>query len=100
SSCGARRREAGGAGMRSWSAVVLHVVAGLAGGLVTGAPPVSAQPARRIVIAAGTVLDGRGHVLHNTRIVVEGGKIAAVDPKAGPVDYDLHNMTVLPGWID
>jgi imidazolonepropionase-like amidohydrolase len=86
--------------MRSWSAVVLYVIAGLAGGLVTGAPPASAQPGRRIVIAAGTVLDGRGHVLHNTRIVVEGGKIAAVDPKAGPVDYDLRSMTVLPGWID
>ncbi|MGH9593599.1 MAG: amidohydrolase family protein, partial [Bryobacteraceae bacterium] len=40
------------------------------------------------------------HVLHNTRIVVEGSKIVAIDPKAGPVDYDLHQLTVLPGWID
>jgi len=55
---------------------------------------------RRIVIAASTLLDGRGHVLHNTRIVVEGGKITAIDPKAGPVDYDLRGATVLPGWID
>lgn len=54
----------------------------------------------RIVIAASTVLDGRGRVLRNTRIVIEGSKITAIDPKAGPVDYDLRGLTVLPGWID
>ena len=58
------------------------------------------RPPKRIVIAAGTVLDGQGHVLHNTRIVVEGSKIEAIDPEAGPVDYDLTGLTVLPGWID
>jgi imidazolonepropionase-like amidohydrolase len=63
---------------------------------------VSAQtPApKRVVIATSTVLDGKGHVLHNMRIVVEGSKIVAIDPKAGPVDYDLRGLTVLPGWID
>lgn len=55
---------------------------------------------KRTVIAAGTVLDGKGHVLHNTRIVIEGAKIIAIDPKAGPVNYDLRGLTVLPGWID
>jgi len=54
----------------------------------------------RIVIAADTLLDGKGKVLHQTRIVIEGSKIVAIDPKAGPVDYDLRGMTVLPGWID
>jgi len=54
----------------------------------------------RIVIGAGTLLDGRGHVLRDTRIVVEGAKIVALDPKASPVDYDLRGFTVLPGWID
>ncbi|HSP62727.1 MAG TPA: amidohydrolase family protein [Pyrinomonadaceae bacterium] len=58
-----------------------------------------AQP-KRMVIAASTVLDGQGHVLHNTRIVIEGSRIIAIDPKAGPVDYDLRGLTVLPGWID
>ncbi len=59
-------------------------------------------PARtkRIVIAASAVLDGRGRVLHDTRIAIEGSKIVAIDPKAGPVDYDLRGLTVLPGWID
>jgi imidazolonepropionase-like amidohydrolase len=59
----------------------------------------SAQ-SKRIVIAASTMLDGKGHVTHDTRIVVEGSKIVSVDAKAGPADYDLRGMTVLPGWID
>src|ERR1041384_347764 len=62
--------------------------------------PTQSQTPRRIVIAASTILDGKGQVLHDTRIVVEGGKIVAIDPKAGPVDYDLRGLTVLPGWID
>ena len=55
---------------------------------------------RRIVIAASTILDGKGNVLKDTRIVIEGDKIVAIDPKASPVDYDLRGLTVLPGWID
>src|SRR5690348_16581833 len=55
---------------------------------------------KQIVIAASTVLDGKGSVLHDTRIVVEGSKIVRIDPNAGPVDYDLRGLTVLPGWID
>ena len=55
---------------------------------------------KRIVIAASTVLDGKGNLLRNTRIVIEDSKIIAIDPKAGPVDYDLRGLTVLPGWID
>jgi imidazolonepropionase-like amidohydrolase len=73
-------------------------VLGLCALMQTSSQP--AQQSKRIVIAAGTVLDGKGHVLHNTRIVVEGSKIVAIDAKAGPVDYDLRGMTVLPGWID
>jgi imidazolonepropionase-like amidohydrolase len=54
----------------------------------------------RIVIGASTVLDGRGRVLHDARILIEGSKIVAIDSQAGPVDYDLRGLTVLPGWID
>ncbi|HEY8205224.1 MAG TPA: amidohydrolase family protein [Pyrinomonadaceae bacterium] len=55
---------------------------------------------KRIVIAASTIFDGKGHIFRNTRIVVEGSRIVAVDPKAGPIDYDLRGLTVMPGWID
>ena len=40
---------------------------------------------RRTVSGASMVLDGRGHVLRDTRIVVEGSKIVALDPDAWPV---------------
>jgi imidazolonepropionase-like amidohydrolase len=59
-----------------------------------------AASGKRTVIAANFVLDGRGKLLRDTRIVVEGGKIVAINPKAEPVDYDLRGLTVMPGWID
>src|SRR6185437_4073737 len=59
-----------------------------------------AQTPKRAIISVSTLLDGKGHVLHDTRIVVEGSKIVAVDAKAEPVDYDLRGLTVMPGWID
>src|SRR5262250_3065794 len=64
--------------------------------------PVHAQTnaTKRTVMAATVLLDGKGHILKNTRIVIEGPKIVAIDPNAGPVDYDLRGLTVLPGWID
>jgi imidazolonepropionase-like amidohydrolase len=55
---------------------------------------------RRTVIAAATVLDGRGGIARNTRVVVSAGKIVAVDPTASPVDIDLGRATLTPGWID
>ena len=67
--------------------------------IVCGATTVSAQH-KQIVIAASTVLDGKGGVLHDTRIVIEGSKIVRIDPNAGPIAYDLRGLTVLPGWID
>src|ERR1043165_5609599 len=59
-----------------------------------------------VVIRAGTLLDGKGHALHNALIVVQDGKIVRVDANAkdqrvaGAAFYDLTRMTVLPGWID
>ena len=74
-------------------------VRALAQQMPTQTPPRS----QRIVIAASSVLDGKGRVLHDARIAIEGSKIRAIDPKAGPVTpvtYDLRGLTVLPGWID
>jgi imidazolonepropionase-like amidohydrolase len=54
-----------------------------------------------VILQAGTLLDGRGHVLHHVQIVVQGGKITRIDEngKATP-SYDLGKLTVLPGFID
>jgi imidazolonepropionase-like amidohydrolase len=66
-------------------------------------PDVKTQP---VVIQAGTLLDGKGHALHNVLIVVQAGKIVRVEPNAndqripGAAAYDLTHMTVMPGWID
>ncbi len=57
----------------------------------------SAQP---IVINTTTILDGKGHVLKNKQIVIEGTRIAAISGAAGPATYDLGGLTVTPGWID
>lgn len=64
------------------------------------APQPQQTSANRIVIAVGTLLDGRGGIQRNTRVVIEGAKIVAIDPKASPVTYDLHTATLMPGWID
>ncbi|MFZ0819909.1 MAG: amidohydrolase family protein, partial [Candidatus Acidiferrales bacterium] len=77
-------------------------------GLFAMAPHTSSQaPAKKkwIVIAASTVLDGKGNVLLDVRIVVEGSKIVAVgmepdETKTPHIDYDLRGLTALPGWID
>lgn len=68
---------------------------------VFGAKPVAGQE-RPIALQAATVLDGRGQILHNTIIVVEGGKIARIggEAPAGAITYDLTSLTVTPGWID
>ena len=52
------------------------------------------------MIAVSTLFDGRGKVIKDTRIVIDGSEMVRVDPNAGPVDYDLRGLTVMPGWID
>jgi len=81
--------------LRYWILSILGVC-----GLAQGITSESSLQTKRIVIAASVVLDGKGGVLHDSRIVVEDAKIVAIDPKALPVDYDLRGLTVLPGWID
>ncbi len=54
----------------------------------------------RLVIAVSVALDGSGGTLRDTRLVVQGSRITAIDPGAAPVDYDLRGSTVMPGWID
>ncbi len=59
---------------------------------------------RAEVIEAGTVIDGKGNILHDTKILIEHGKIVSVGPSvsnpAEAIVYDLRHATVLPGLID
>src|SRR5215213_6706619 len=81
--------------IKTGSCLLLLIIFGL---LISSAQ--APQQHKQIVIAATTVLDGKGGVLRNTRIVVEGSRIVRIDPNAAPVNYDLRGLTVLPGWID
>jgi len=56
-----------------------------------------AQP---IVLKTATILDGRGHILRNQEIVIEGHRIARVADARDAATYDLSGLTVMPGWID
>src|SRR5262245_48112953 len=53
-----------------------------------------------ILIRAPRLIDGRGHVLRNAAIVVDHGKIVAIDAHPHRVDIALANATLMPGGID
>ena len=67
-------------------------------GLFTGA--VAFAQDTPITIRAGRLLDGVGGERENVTITVEASRITGLDAAAGPVTYDLSDLTLMPGWID
>ena len=65
-------------------------------------PTLAAAQDRAIILKASTVLDGKGQIIHDTVIVIEGSKISRIggEVPAGAITYDLTGLTVTPGWID
>src|SRR6266478_4647099 len=61
---------------------------------------VASAQAPRIVIQTSTILDGKGGVLRNQQIVIEGSRIVSVGPRNAKPTYDLRGLIVMPGWID
>ncbi len=59
-----------------------------------------AQEEAPITIRAGLLIDGTGDTRSNARIFVNGSTITRIDALRGAVDYDLSDLTVMPGWID
>ena len=59
-----------------------------------------AQEEAPVTIRAGLLLDGTGDSRSNARVFVNGSTITRVDGLRGAVDYDLSDLTVMPGWID
>ena len=53
-----------------------------------------------IVIKASRVIDGRGNLLRNAAVVVDGSKIVRIDKNPSRADYDLGDRTLMPGGID
>jgi len=73
-------------------------LASLALTLAVLATPAAAQGGA-VTLRLGRALDGRGGALSNVVLVVRDGRIAAIR-EAGPADYDLRALTVMPGGID
>ncbi|HYN07609.1 MAG TPA: amidohydrolase family protein [Vicinamibacterales bacterium] len=70
-------------------------------GALTGRASVAQQPSSSpITIRAARVIDGRGKVLTNAVVEVQGTKIVRIDQRQGPVTHDLGDATLLPGMID
>ena len=59
-----------------------------------------AQEEAPVTIRAGLLIDGAGDTRSNARVFVNGSTITRVDALRGAVDYDLSDLTVMPGWID
>ena len=56
---------------------------------------------QQITIRAAAVLDGKGGIIRNAIVAIDGARIAKVGPgNAEAVTYDFPRYTVLPGMID
>jgi imidazolonepropionase-like amidohydrolase len=53
-----------------------------------------------VVIHAARILDGRGRMVQNAAVVVEGSKIVRIDPHPTHVDIELGDRTLMPGAVD
>jgi imidazolonepropionase-like amidohydrolase len=54
-----------------------------------------------LTIQVSRVLDGKGGVLQDVRLTIEGTKIIRVEPRSsGRADITLQGATLMPGWID
>src|SRR3954470_14080996 len=77
--------------MKKW-ALVVSLFISAAGGAQNPAVAIHAQRA----------LDGKGHVLRDVTVIVENGKISHIEhrPAGARADYELGNLTLMPGLID
>jgi imidazolonepropionase-like amidohydrolase len=72
--------------------------------LLALAAPLAAQSrpvTTPITIRADRVLDGKGRVVQNGTVTIDGAKITKLETaNKSPVTYDLKGLTLLPGLID
>jgi imidazolonepropionase-like amidohydrolase len=78
----------------------LAMALGCGAAAAAASPTDDAAAARPTVVRVSTLLDGKGGVLHDVKIVVRAGRIESVGASREPADYDLRGLTTLPGWID
>src|SRR5262249_9132543 len=68
--------------------------------LLLPVPAAAQSTARPVVIRASTMLDGKGGVLRDVALVIQGTKIVRIDTNPSEATHDLRGLTVMPGWID
>ena len=70
--------------------------------VVLSATLAAQSAAQAMRVHANRAIDGRGHLLTYVTLTVEGGQITRVQQHAkhAQVDYELGNLTLLPGLID
>jgi len=70
-------------------------------GLVLALAMIAAAQDQRVTVRAPRVIDGHGNVLANAVVTIEGSRIVSVEAGGtGAADYDLVDVTLLPGFID
>src|ERR1035441_3741748 len=62
--------------------------------------PALGQPAPIITVHAPLILDGKGGVMKNKTLMIQGARILRVDPATRGNEYELTGLTLMPGWID
>jgi imidazolonepropionase-like amidohydrolase len=61
----------------------------------------SGAPAGPVTVRVGKLLDGKGGVLNDVTLVLDGSRIAAIETKPREdATWDLRGLTVMPGGID
>jgi len=59
-----------------------------------------AQPAPLVTLHASLILDGKGGILRNKTLMIQGNRILRIDPATRGNQYELTGLTLMPGWID
>ncbi len=63
--------------------------------------PIALSQSAATTIHADTLLDGKGGVVKAALVTVQDSKIVSVEPgSSAAADYNLQNVTLMPGWID
>jgi imidazolonepropionase-like amidohydrolase len=62
--------------------------------------PAYCQPTPIITVHAPLMLDGRGGIIKNKTLLIQGNRILRVDPATKGNVYELSGLTLMPGWID
>ncbi len=68
--------------------------------LSVSAAPVFCQSSPIVTVHAPLILDGKGGVIKNKTLVIQGNRILRVDPATRGNVYELTGLTLMPGWID